>query len=77
MPPAKTVRGLQAESDGGWVIVADVTDFPMSEHMSGALVKLNAGGMRQLHWHTDQDEWRYVINSTIQVPSYPPVQAGT
>ena len=68
--------GVQAKSDGGWVIVADVSDFPVSEDMSGALVKLNAGGMRQLHWHTNLDEWQYVINGTIQVRSYPHVQAG-
>ncbi len=58
---------LQAASAGGSVIVGDRTMFPVSEHMSGALVRLRPGGMRQLHWHTNLDEWQYVINGTIQV----------
>lgn len=49
------------------MIVADVESFPISKDMSGALVKLHPGGMRQLHWHTNLDEWQYVINGTIQV----------
>ncbi len=59
--------GAQAESGGGWVIVADVTGFPISADMAGALVRLEPGGMRQLHWHVNLDEWQYVINGTIQV----------
>jgi len=51
------------------VIVADVESFPISKDMSGALVKLHPGGMRQLHWHTNLDEWQFVINGTIQVRS--------
>lgn len=63
----------QAESAGGFVIVADRETFAISEDMSGALVRLRPGGMRQLHWHTNLDEWQYVINGTIQVvePSIP------
>ncbi len=57
----------QAESEGGSVIVGDKTMFPISDHMSGALVRLRPGGMRQLHWHTNLDEWQYVINGTLQV----------
>lgn len=34
-------------------------------------MKLRPGGMWQLHWHTNEDEWQYVINGTIQVCSRP------
>ena len=47
--------------------MADVTGFPISADMAGALVRLEPGGMRQLHWHVNLDEWQYVINGTIQV----------
>ena len=33
--------------------------------MSGALFKLNAGGMREMHWH-DPNEWAYVISGTCR-----------
>ena len=49
------------------MIVGDKTLFPISQDMSGALVRLRPGGMRQLHWHTNLDEWQYVINGTLQV----------
>jgi oxalate decarboxylase len=35
--------------------------------MSGALVRIAPGGMRQLHWHLNIDEWQYVINGTVEV----------
>ncbi len=53
------------------MIVGDTTNFEISDAMSGALVKLHPGGMRQLHWHTNLDEWQFVINGTIQVCSSP------
>lgn len=51
--------------------MADRETFAVSEEMSGALVQLRPGGMRQLHWHTNLDEWQFVINGTIQVHSPP------
>ncbi len=53
--------------------MADKESFAVSEEMSGALVRLRPGGMRQLHWHTNLDEWQYVINGTIQVRRPPPL----
>ena len=41
---------LQTTSEGGWVKVADKSNFAVSSHMSGALVHLVPGGMRELHW---------------------------
>lgn len=32
-------------------------------------VYLHAGGMRQLHWHLNFDEWQYVINVSVQDPT--------
>ena len=50
---------------GGLYKAAGVSEFPASESMSGALVKLNAGGMREMHWH-DPNEWAYVISGTCR-----------
>ena len=47
--------------------MGDSEVFAVSDAMSGALVHLYPGGMRQLHWHTNLDEWQFVINGTIQV----------
>ena len=61
----------QTLTEGGSVTVADKESFPISADMCGGLVLLRPGGMRQLHWHTNEDEWQYVINGTIQACSRP------
>ena len=33
--------------------------------ISGALFKLNPGGLRELHWH-DVDEWAFVIEGSCR-----------
>jgi len=45
---------------GGSVRIADERVFPAST-MSAALVELEPGGLRELHWHPNGDEWQYYI----------------
>uniref|UniRef100_A0A383W9E2 Cupin type-1 domain-containing protein n=1 Tax=Tetradesmus obliquus TaxID=3088 RepID=A0A383W9E2_TETOB len=54
-------------ADGSYVNMADVTRFPVATDMSGAIVRIAPGGMRQLHWHLNFDEWQFVINGTLEV----------
>jgi oxalate decarboxylase len=43
---------LQVENaDGSYINMADVTRFPVATDMSGAIVRIAPGGMRQMHWH--------------------------
>lgn len=44
----------------------DSTMFPVATDMSGAYVVIGPGGMRQLHWHTNFNEWQYVINGSVE-----------
>ena len=50
---------------GGLYKAAGASEFPFSDTMSGGLVKLNAGGMREGHWH-NPNEWAYVLNGTCR-----------
>lgn len=34
--------------------------------MSGALVRIAPGGMRQMHWHLNFNEWQYVVNGSVE-----------
>lgn len=43
---------------GGMVRIADSHNFPISATIAAALVDLNPGGMRELHWHPNADEWQ-------------------
>ncbi|KAL1730015.1 RmlC-like cupin domain-containing protein [Schizophyllum commune] len=51
---------------GGWVRQADETVMPLADEMAGAIIHLEPGAIREMHWHTIA-EWVYLINGTTQV----------
>lgn len=46
---------------GGTVRIVDSTNFPVSTRIAAALVEIKPGGMRELHWHPNNDEWQYYL----------------
>ena len=46
---------------GGSVRIVDSKNFPASVTIAAALVEINPGAMRELHWHPNTDEWQYYI----------------
>jgi oxalate decarboxylase len=48
-------------SKGGTVRIADSTNFPVSTAIAAAYVEVEPGGLRELHWHPNNDEWQYYI----------------
>jgi oxalate decarboxylase len=51
----------------GTVRIADSRIFPVSTTVAAALVEVNPGGMRELHWHTNVDEWQYYIEGQARM----------
>jgi oxalate decarboxylase len=45
----------------GTVRIVDSRNFPISVEIAAALVEVEPGGMRELHWHPNSDEWQYYI----------------
>ncbi len=43
---------------GGEVKIVDAKNFPITT-ISSAIVRLKPGGMREMHWHPNADEWQY------------------
>lgn len=41
--------------------------FPISQTMTGVILDLEPGGLRELHWHPTADEWQYVIDGQVNV----------
>jgi oxalate decarboxylase len=41
--------------------------FPVSSTITGVVLDLDPGGMRELHWHPNADEWQYVIDGRFSV----------
>ncbi|OMF21456.1 oxalate decarboxylase [Paenibacillus sp. FSL H8-0548] len=52
-PPLKT--------PGGNVRIVDSSNFPIAKTVAAALVEVEPGGMRELHWHPNNDEWQYYL----------------
>ena len=46
---------------GGTVRIADSSNFPASNKIAAALVELEPGALRELHWHPNGDEWQYYL----------------
>ncbi|GKV56482.1 oxalate decarboxylase OxdC [Sporosarcina sp. NCCP-2222] len=49
------------ETSGGKAWIADSTNFPISKTIAAALVEVEPGGIRELHWHPNEDEWQYYL----------------
>ncbi len=51
---------------GGITRGASVKEFPASIGIAGVSMRLQPGGMRELHWHANAAEWAYVIAGTAR-----------
>ncbi|OCH90128.1 Bicupin oxalate decarboxylase/oxidase [Obba rivulosa] len=59
-----------APGGGGWVKIQDSkTNFPISTMLASALVYIEPNGMRELHWHIN-DEWLYIISGTGRATAF-------
>jgi oxalate decarboxylase len=52
------------QTSGGTVRMTDSTNFPVSTTIAAALVEVEPGGMREMHWHPNADEWQYYIEGS-------------
>ena len=52
---------------GGSVRIADSTVFPVSTTIAAAFVEVEPGGMRELHWHPNADEWQYYLEGKARM----------
>ena len=52
---------------GGRVRVTDSSNFPISRTIAAALVDVDPGGLRELHWHPNADEWQYFISGQARM----------
>lgn len=52
---------------GGRLWLVDSTKFPISKTMTGAILELDPGGMRELHWHPTADEWQYILEGQVGI----------
>ncbi|KAF1950909.1 Bicupin, oxalate decarboxylase/oxidase [Byssothecium circinans] len=55
---------------GGSVKIVDPLNFPLAKGFSAALVTIEPGAMREMHWHTTSDEWNYFLKGSARMTIY-------
>jgi len=54
-------RPVSKRTKGGEVRIVDSSVFKVSKTIAAAIVTVHPGGIRELHWHPNADEWQYYI----------------
>lgn len=52
--------------DGGWSHEVTVRELPIANTLAGVLMRLTAGGIRELHWHTAA-EWAIMLTGGTRI----------
>ncbi|MDT8873259.1 cupin domain-containing protein [Komagataeibacter rhaeticus] len=61
-------HGAEADkSSGGEVRIVDSTNFPAASTIAAAIVVVEPGRLRELHWHSNNDEWQYFIRGKARM----------
>lgn len=47
---------------GGQARIVDSRNFPAATTIAAALVEIEPGGLREMHWHPNNDEWQYYLS---------------
>ncbi|HEX9461560.1 MAG TPA: cupin domain-containing protein [Alphaproteobacteria bacterium] len=55
------------KTKSGTVRITDSSVFPASTTIAAALVEIEPGGLRELHWHPNADEWQYYIEGKARM----------
>ncbi|KAG8684273.1 hypothetical protein FRC11_012379 [Ceratobasidium sp. 423] len=58
--------------DGGWARQQNEHDMPLATTMAGVNMRLDAGGIREMHWHLTA-EWGYVMDGSCRVNAVDPL----
>jgi len=55
------------EFEAGKVWIIDSKVFPVAQTISAAIVEVEPGGMREMHWHPKSEEWDYFVQGKAKV----------
>jgi oxalate decarboxylase len=75
LPPQTHKWRLLAQSPivdnkGGRLWLVDSHNFAISKTITGAVLDLEPGALRELHWHPTADEWQYIIDGKVSITMF-------
>ena len=57
--------------EGGWARQVTVQDLPIATTLAGVNMRLTAGGIRELHWHSAA-EWAFMLHGSARITAITP-----
>lgn len=64
------------EVPGGSVKILDPTTFPVASNFAAALVTIQPGAMREIHWHPTSPEWNYFLQGSARITVFQAPEAA-
>ena len=64
-------QGHNRQTEAGWARQVTVRDFPIAKSIAGVDMRLEAGAIRELHWHLPS-EWAYVTFGNARITAVDP-----
>jgi oxalate decarboxylase len=61
----------------GTVRIVDSRVFQASKTIAAAIVEVEPGGMRELHWHPNGDEWQYYLSGEARMTVFSATASAT
>ncbi|TAQ90162.1 hypothetical protein B7494_g1458 [Chlorociboria aeruginascens] len=61
---------------GGQVKIIDSTTFPIATNFAAALVTIEPGAMREIHWHLTSDEWNFFLQGSARITIFAAPEAS-
>ncbi|MCU1341473.1 MAG: bicupin, oxalate decarboxylase family, partial [Candidatus Acidoferrum typicum] len=65
------------QTKGGEVRIVDSRTFTAAKNITGVLIKIKPGGLREMHWHPHDSEWQYYISGKARMTVFTNVGAHT
>jgi oxalate decarboxylase len=63
----KASQQTPQQSVGGAVRIVDTRNFQISSDVAAAIVDVNPGHMREIHWHPNADEWQFYVSGKARM----------
>ena len=60
-------QSIAKKTKGGEARVVDSTTFKVSTTVAAAIVTVHPGGLREIHWHQNADEWQYYMSGSARM----------
>lgn len=60
----------KVHAGGGREWIVSAREFPIARTVTGVILDLEPGALRELHWHPHANEWQYVLRGKVRITAF-------